>query len=227
MPYQREFDVEGVTASLHLRTGGPMFRLSVVLVTIIVSLPTAAPAAGENALSNGTFDVDVAGWTAVADATIEWNSIDADGDPNSGCAMVANIANYSTTMGARQCSAVLEGDRDFVLRTMVYVPSGQPATGYGYITIRLYDEPNCQGNEVYANYSSLVFTATPDQWLESSLLLTAPPGSQSALVWLTIHKNEDPDSLTMAFDNVSLFAIEIFADGFEGGNTSAWSNTLP
>ena len=204
-----------------------MFRKTTVLVAIIISLSSPAAAGGGNLLSNWTFDVDVTGWTAVGDATIDWNPMDADNDPNSGCAMVANIANYSTTMGANQCSAVLEGDQEFILRSMVYIPSGQSETGYGYVSIRFYELPDCQGNVLLSDFSSQVYTTTPDQWIESSLLLMAPPNAQSALVWLSIHKNEDPGSLDMAFDDASLFAVEIFADGFEDGDTSSWSNTVP
>ena len=214
-------------ASIHVRTGALTFGLSTFLVTVIACLSTPPATAGDNVLSNGTFDVDVAAWTAVGDATIDWNSMDANDDPGSGSATVTNVATYATSMGAYQCSAMLEGDREYLLRSMIYVPGGQDATGYGYVSIRLYDEPDCGGIQVYTDYSSLVYTATPDQWLESSLSLTAPPDAQSALVWLVVFKNEAPYSLSMAYDNVALFTVEVFADDFESGDTSAWSGTMP
>lgn len=202
-------------------------RKPAAFVAIVMSLSSTAFGSNGNVLSNGTFDVDVAGWTAVGDATIDWSPLDADGDINSGSAMVVNIANYSTTMGANQCSAPLEGDQEFFLRSMVYIPSGQSETGYAYVSIRFYGLPDCQGNVLLSDFSSQVYTTTPDQWIESSLLLMAPPNAQSALVWLSIRKNEDSGSLAIAFDNASLFAVEIFADGFESGDTSAWSATVP
>ena len=151
---------------------------------------------------------------------IAWDPMDADNDPGSGSAMVANIANYSTTMGASQCSTVLEGDQEFFLRAMIFVPSGQSETGFGYLSIRFYGLPDCQGDLLIGDFSSQVYTTSPDQWFESSRLLMAPPNAQSALVWLAIHK-EANRTLDMAFDNVSLFPIEIFADRFDDGDTTA------
>jgi hypothetical protein len=199
------------------------FGTSVLALTVVFP---ASFASGQNMLFNPNFDIDVVGWSAVADATITWDPMDSDNDPGSGSAMVANVANYSTTMGANQCSTVLEGDQEFSLRTMIYIPSGQSETGFGYVSIRFYELPNCQGNLLTSNFSTQVYTTTPDQWLESSRVLMAPPNSQSALVWLSIHKDGN-GPLDMAFDNVSLFPIVIFADGFDDGDTSRWSNTVP
>lgn len=204
-----------------------MFRMSTVLIAIILSVSMPVAASGDNVVSNGTFNVDVADWIPRADATIDWSPLDAAGNPGSGSGLVANIANIPTAMGANQCANGLEGGKEYVLQSMIYIPGGQANTGNGYISIRLYDQPDCQGNQILSDFSSQVYTTTPDQWLESSRMLAAPQAAQSALVWLSVTKNEDVGSLDMAFDNVSLSAIEIFVDGFESGDTSVWSNMVP
>jgi len=68
-------------------------------------------------------------------------------------------------------------------------------------------------------------TSTPDLWLPVSGWLTAPAGSQSARIRLNVLKVEGTGSLVAHFDNVS-FAEGVFTDGFESGDSSAWSDTV-
>jgi len=55
----------------------------------------------------------------------------------------------------------------------------------------------------------------------------APAGSQSARIRLSVKKQEASGGLAAHFDNV-VFALDmIFSDGFESGDASAWSGTVP
>jgi len=209
-----------------------MFRVWCVFFVILMCLTAYGQAADNSIFSNGTFDVDVSDWTPAVDATIEWSPMNADFEPDSGSALVTNTASYSTTMGARQCADLLEADREYLLRSMIFIPSGQVETGSVYVSIRLFDQPNCQGTVLFADISSQVYTTTADQWLESRLVVEAPANAQSALAWLSITKNEGANSLGAHFDNVSFEMVDrhlsyIPAAGFAPGDAgSFWVTDL-
>ena len=199
-----------------------MIRVWSVLIVVLVYLPAAGAADYVNVLSNGTFELDVAGWTPLLDTIIMWDPMDADGSPSSGSAIVTNSVDYQSTRGARQCSDVLEGDMEYVLRAMIFIPGMQPATGWGHLKVALYPQPNCGGYPVLHLMSSVVYSATPDQWLRSTLAITTPPNAQSAIVDLTVTKDTVTGFLDIAFDNVSLLYAEVFEDGFESGDLARW-----
>jgi len=200
----------------------PMIRILSILVIALAYLPAAGAADYVNKLSNGTFELDVAGWAPVLDTIIMWDPMDADGNPSSGSAMVTNPADYQTTRGAQQCSEVLEGDTEYLLRAMVLIPGMQPAGGRGYLRVYVYPQPNCGGNPELNLFSSEVYSATPDQWLRSTLALTTQPSAQSALVRLTVTTDTGGGYLDVAFDNVGLLYAEVFEDGFESGDLAQW-----
>ena len=201
-----------------------MIRVWSVLIVVLVYLPAAGAADGDNKLSNGTFDLDVAGWTPVQDTTLVWDPMDADGDPSSGAAIVTTTADQHSTTAADQCSEVLEGDKEYLLRAMIFIPSMQPAAGWGNLRVVLYPQPNCGGYPVLHLFSSWVYSATSDQWLRSTVAITTPPSAQSALVRLTATKDAGTGYLDVAFDNVSLAYAAIFVDGFESGDLTQWSS---
>ena len=51
-------------------------------------------------------------------------------------------------------------------------------------------------------------------------------GTESARLRLSVWKSEDSGTLEVHFDNVE-FEEMIFVDGFESGDTSAWSAVVP
>ena len=178
-------------------------------------------------LSNIQFDTDVSGWTAGAKATVEWDPLDADASLTSGSALVTNISDTAgDSTGARQCAGGINEAMTYQVGAKVYIPSGQTETGWADILVQWYSDATCTDFIGVANTSS-VQTATPDTWLPVSGLLQAPAGSQSARVRLSVRKQEDAGSLAAHFDKVVLEPVPlIFSDGFESGDTSAWSSTV-
>ncbi len=207
-----------------------MNRFWSILVVALMCLPTASAKDGANLLSNGAFDVGVyvAEWLPLGTSTIEWHSADSEGEPGSGSAIASNNSAFPSSWGARQCIEVIEGDPEYFLSAMIFVPSGQPTTGWGALFIEFMDSPNCQGRYVDFHYSPKVRTTTPDQWLESAIAVAAPPTAQSAWVLLAVAKDQATGSLTAAFDNVRVLSgAEVFTDGFESGDPSRWSAIVP
>jgi len=182
---------------------------------------------GQNLVFNPTFDTDVAGWSAEGTSSIVWDSLDADGNPASGSALVTNLsttANDST--GARQCVDGLTEATFYRFAADILVPGGQSETGHAHLLAQWYGGPGCGGGQVGLVDTFGISTSTPDVWYTDSVTAEAPAGTQSARLRLSIWKNEESGTLVAHFDNVE-FANQIFSDGFESGDTTAWSATVP
>ena len=177
-------------------------------------------------LSNTQFDTDVNGWTAPLTATIHWDPLDAGASLTSGSAVVTNISDtVGDSTGARQCTGGVSEAITYQVGAEIYIPGSQTETGRADILVQWYSDISCTNFISTANTSS-VSTATPDAWLQVSGFLQAPTGSQSARIRLSVRKEEDSGSLAAHFDNVIFVSTLIFADGFESGDTSAWSSTV-
>jgi hypothetical protein len=176
-------------------------------------------------LDNTTFDTDVSGWTPAADSTLAWDPLDARADPTSGSALVTNLSNTEVdSTGSYQCTDGILEASTYAISAEAYIPCGQTESGLANIVVFWYAEPGCSTLLDLA-VSTNVLTTTPDLWLPVSGWLTAPAGSQSARIRLNVLKVEDTGSLVAHFDNVS-FAEGVFTDGFESGDSSAWSDTV-
>jgi len=176
-------------------------------------------------LDNTTFDTDVSGWTPATSSTLAWDPFDADASPTSGSALVTNLSDTEVdSTGSLQCTDSIVETSTYAIRAEVYIPSGQSTSGLANIVVLWYAEPGCSVLLDLA-ISSSALTSTPDVWLPVSGWLAAPAGSQSAGIWLDVLKVENTGSLAAHFDNVR-FAEAISADGFESGDTSAWSETV-
>ena len=216
-------EYRGRAVSAAPEKGDFMIRVHTVLILVLLCATIAVAADGDNKLTNGSFEIDLTGWTPLGDVVFEWNPMDADGSPSSGSGLVTNAANYQSTRCVRQCSDVLEGDMEYRVRAMVNSPSGQTGLGWADIRLDVYPEPNCGGSPLWFESSSPVYSTDPDQWLESWATFTTAPNARSTLVDLCVNKNTASGTLAISFDNVKLFATEIFEGGFEDGTLSGWS----
>lgn len=191
----------------------------------VLALTIGTNASPAQLLDNTTFDTDVSGWTPVADSTLDWDPLDAQADPTSGSALVTNLStNEVDSTGSSQCTNGILEASGYTISAETLVPSGQSESGLVNLVVFWYAEPGCSSLLDLA-ISSSVLTSTPDVWLPATGWMTAPAGSQSARIRLNVLKVADTGSLAAHFDNVS-FAAAVFADDFESGDTSAWSETV-
>lgn len=199
-----------------------------VLVTLSVGILVVAPVAwAQNLVFNPDFNTDVTGWTPSTTGTIEWSPLDAEGNPASGSALVTNRSTTAQDgTGPRQCIDGIDAGFFYLLAADVLVPSGQSETGYAELLVQWYDTPGCGGGLVGLNTTPGLSTSTPDAWYLDAGVFRAPTGTQSARLRLTVAKIEDYGTLQAHFDNV-LLGLAIFGDGFESGDTTAWSHTVP
>jgi hypothetical protein len=204
---------------------------SVALVVIGVCVLASPAVAQENLLADPGFDdPSLASWPPayVIQATWLWDPLDRGGSPTSGSGRFENMyagATYIVT--AEQCVNGVVGGLAFDAGVHVFFPTGQSATGYGWVQLVFYTGADCAGTWIDTLSTSLVSEASPGVWHLSRLTLpAAPEGTASVLFTISNDKDSLGGSLVIHFDDAFLL-LGMFADGFESGDTSAWSATVP
>lgn len=193
---------------------------------VLAAMFVAPVALGQNLASNPNFDTDVTEWAPFATASIVWNPLDADGAPASGSALVTNLSTTAgDSTGARQCIGGITGGTVYRFAAEILVPGGQSETGRANLLVQWYDQPGCSSGQVGMFLTPWVTDATPDVWHTSSDSAEAPSGAQSARLRLSVLKLEDSGALDAHFDKV-VFKEQLFGDGFESGDASAWSSVV-
>ena len=232
MAAREDREINAIGFPLYERKGS-MIRVMRFLIAFLVGFPVGGQAGDADTIVNGTFDTDVSGWTPSDDATIEWSSMDADGAPGSGSGIVTNISAINSSRFVYGCAALTEAGQEYLLRGLLFIPSGQATHGRGWLRIFLRDQPNCHGTLLFADESPFVYSVSfTDEWVESGLRFFAPAGAQSASISLAVNKNLDAGTLSINFDNISLEPVNrrlifIPAAGLAAGDAgSFWGTDL-
>lgn len=195
------------------------------LVALMASLVSSL-VLGQNLVTNSDFDADVTGWTTGSTATIVWHPLDADGNPLSGSAVVTNLSTTpGDSSGARQCIEGIVGGEFYRAGAEILVPSGQSETGRANVLIQWYVVPGCS-SQLGSSSTPWIDDLTPDVWLNTANTFAAPPGVQAARLRLSVEKDQDSGILDAHFDGVEFAKEQLFSDGFESSDTSAWSSDV-
>jgi hypothetical protein len=179
-------------------------------------------------LSNPNFDMDLSGWTLTSPTgtDIDHGVEDADGAVASGSARIRNFGGLGELFAVSQCIPVVEEEKyevDGVVRVSSSVPGHPMALG----GVDLFATGDCTGGVLSSVTTSPVAGDTEGAWSGFGAALVAPATSQSALVTFMVAAGQSLD-FEAAFDRVVFRDLEaIVVDGFESGNTSAWSATMP
>lgn len=196
---------------------------SSLCLLVVFSAPYASAAPGENLLANPGFTSDLSGWILFV-GEADWDPLDADNSPSSGSAFLTHHDTSSQTQVLLQCLPVAE-DRDFNLSGRTYIPSGQAVAGFGFVRVLWFRDEGCVDfiDSGLTNSSSAL-----DEWRTlRSIVLQSPTDTESARVSLVLGGPFGPgNDFSAHFDNV-VFYEGLFADGFESGDTSFWTDTVP
>ena len=161
-----------------------------------------------NHVENGSFDVDVSGWTPDFNAIVEWDPFDIDQSPSSGAALVSNQSGQGGGYGFTQCidTIVAGGSYDFSVST--YIEANQPDFTQIQHRIWFFPEPDCSGSTLLY-HQEFIGSGETGQWVERSETdLVAPASTQSVFLRSMIFKNaEAPEAVIAYFDEV-VFAPE-------------------
>ncbi len=180
-----------------------------------------------NLLANGYFDCDLGGWT-VSQATageVAWNSADADVASDSGSAEVTNLMpGIDTTFGLSQCVAV-PADARLSTSARVRLQAGAGISINLVRSCELFAAPAC-ASSLGGPSDGFVLQDTGGAWLTLAREVLTPAGAVSARCRYLLDTPAGASFLAN-LDSISLEVIpEIFADGFETGDTSQWTQCV-
>ena len=201
----------------------------------------------DNLFANPNLDDDLTGWTASSPTETTYGTGDADSAPTSGSVAVTNLTGTGHTMTVSQCVAVsdLHG---YFLSGKVSVYSGLSTDPTVTADVVFYDGVSCSGSLLGTsatpamsgdNSGGFIFCddfesgnlsawggagGCVNPWGRLSGWVATPTGAISAEVRFVFEAGASPD-FTANLDNLLVFQM-LFGDGFESGDTSAWSGTV-
>jgi hypothetical protein len=186
------------------------------VIVFLVALPLAA----QNLLTNPDFDTNLEGWKTLA----TWSSEDWQGSPTSGSAIEVN--SHPSTWGMEivsQCVEIPSPAEQYRLNGWILNPSGQSGSGYGKLYLALFSAPACDDEHFMGGFDTAAVGQT-GVWEAVDVTVDMQPGVVSLKVGTVLQKIDEPGAVQVYVDHVILEVIgEIFADGFESGNATAWS----
>ena len=199
-------------------------RSSYLLCALLVF--ASRPATGENLLAAGQFDQpsDIDGWTITAgdgEASLYFQPSPDEGDCfDSGSALLVTSAPGPRAVQYSICSGNLVGGEMYAVGLEVYFPDGA-GEGWLYWGLTWFDQPDCTGTElgtIWVGPAGYV-----PEWQTLEFWSSTEPEVASARVELSVTSFAAPDPLYLNIDRVFVRpAGDIFADGFELGQTCRW-----
>ncbi|MCP4661127.1 MAG: hypothetical protein GY856_37470 [bacterium] len=171
-------------------------------------------------------DLDLDNWTKSGFSYEA--SVDVDGAATSGSA-VGDLVGPSALVEVSQCMdfSGLSGGR-FDAQGWVRLVQNETGTPTTWVFVAFFDQADCAGIETGLAGNSLAGD-TGGAWQEVAVKgVLLPEGTLSVDAHFVVIADSDPGSdVDAGFDLLTLRypATVIFVDGFESGDTSAWSST--
>lgn len=203
MPLEADGFVTRIAAALERRIRCvQLMRGSLAVGAMLLGTP---PASAQNLLANGDFATDLAGWeNGAAFIASEWSSADAQGELDSGSALVTNTSpsGGGGGNGIRRCVAIEPG-ATYSLSGCVFIPFGQASTGHGTLQPQFFSELGCTGSVVGVGGTDFVTAVNTWDCRENPAVM-APFEARSARIIAFVSKTQAGGSLSMRFDDVAL-----------------------
>jgi hypothetical protein len=182
-----------------------------------------------NLFGNGHFDCGLDDWNTVAPGPgeVTWtNTPDADGANASGSVHVTNLApGVDTTFSLWQCYAVPPVSA-FSVSSRVRMDAA-PGDLIGFErSCRFFSGAGCAGSLGAPSTSTLLLQDTGSAFISLVGQVTRPAGAVSARCDFTF-ATPTGESFNAYLDATRFSSTLLFGDGFESGDTSAWSATFP
>jgi hypothetical protein len=203
-------------AAMRLRGAG-------FLLALVVALPATSPAQ----LLNPTFDSDVAHWNLIGRGTLAHEASDGHLTANGALRVTGGNAGNRTQSVVGQCLDVSPSSSLDVALSFK-VETGAPEA----CRLALFGSPstNCRGLAL-EHEASISTPTSAAGWQRATGSFTTTATTDSLEVRLHCYNvAADLSTLTVLFDDVSVGGgngSAIFSDGFETGDTSRWSDTIP
>lgn len=180
-----------------------------------------------NLFANGHFDrcpVDLAPWQLLVAPPSAVLASDEDGDDSGFSGSVRLLSASVVSLGVGQC-AVLGSEVPYELRVRSrFDPVGGVVASLAY-SCEHFDQPQCAGTSLGVVTDQLRFLDS--SWQEDRVRLTSPAATTSAQCLLLAGAHDPEETNFDAYLDAISLVEALFADGFELGNTSRWSATVP
>lgn len=187
----------------------------------------SAALCAQNVVPNSDFPTDANGWSFLQVTSSGWSA--TEGDPDPGALEVTNSGGFDGYSWGRTCVAV-EALRDYAFSYNVKKDGNSVDYPLLVSWIDWYELPDCVGSaSIHALYEFVPFSSVPDDVWETHLrgTATAPAGAVSAMVVIGMD-HPSAGLATLYFDHVALASDPtLFIDGFETGDESLWSASVP
>jgi len=198
-------------------TVGLLTRITIVAAIFVW---TAGPISGQELLNPG-FDTDLSEWT-IRINNHSWSPEDCLGSPSSGSILAFKDYAGSALLTTRQCFDATEGQK-LGLDVKYLVPATSEDAEI-WISIAYYSQPDCVDLMDFSQTGPFVIKGS---WATARVPpFQAPPGAVASQVYIgVIEAVDDVIPVAVHFDN-AVIEIAFFADGFESGDTMAWSGSV-
>lgn len=177
----------------------------------------------DNAFSNGHLDCDLADWTLTSadPGEIVHSPDDADGSALSGSVEITNLA-MNTEFEISQCVVARAGVDSAVTGLVRFAAA---PTVFASLTreCEFFSASDCAGSTLGSSVASVLAGDTGGAWVPFGGLVASPEDAVSADCSIRVSNPTGADFTAwfdqLYFDNGN----KVFSDGFESGDTSAWS----
>ncbi len=176
-----------------------------------------------NAFSNGHFDCDMAGWTPISaiPGEIAFSVDDADNSDLSGSVGVTNLA-LNTDFALSQCAPVRAGLELPLTGRMRFAAAPFVVVSFSRECV-FFSAAACAGSNLGDDVATVLAGDTGGAWAPFAGVVAPPVGAVSAYCSFRISNPAGAD-FDAFLDQLYLDdGSHIFSDGFESGDTSAWS----
>ncbi len=183
----------------------------------------------DHLLANPNFDGDFSGWIRFPDdaSVVDYSTEDADLADVSGSTNIT-FSGLDPTAYLSQCVTLVGST--FEVRGLARVDGGTATLPVISALIRYYASADCTVDLLGEESSGMVEGDTAGLWESFELApLNLPAGALSSRVFFIVD-GTGSTTYEAFLDNLvygSETDLEIFADGFESGDTSAWSSVSP
>ena len=176
-----------------------------------------------NLLANGHFDCNADQWvlTSQTPGEIFHTVEDSQGSPLSGSLEVMQLG-VNTAFSAAQCAEMTSNT--LVRLTAEWLAAADPGVQLSLTAdCTSFEGADCSGSLLGTSSTTLILGDSGGQWLPIALTVADQPGRQSVLCSFEVSA-PGGDDFSLRIDGAVLDAgSTIFEDGFESGDTSAWS----
>ncbi|MDX1582128.1 MAG: hypothetical protein R3338_00850, partial [Thermoanaerobaculia bacterium] len=202
-------------------------RHPLLLVFLLLS---SAPSFGQNLVTNGSFDSNLANWSEDTDTDhFSWESLDRNGSGASGSMGLFAFGSASTVRMVQCLSSVAVGGGQINFGGSVWFPSTDDGSGVGSVGVYYFSTSNCTGSQLGS--ASTQETGGPgkrNQWFDiASSSISVPSGTNSITVFAQITR-QSGSSFTARFDEIFLESalppstIDIFGPTDVSPGTLQW-----